>query len=579
MSVHNQLDQIINECGLSIYEEIIASRIGHFVENCSLSIRKKGNALNSDELRELLYLLKYLYQHQSKSKKSFRLNKQLCIKVLFVILLNEKQAPNWKQLLKQSVIIIAGNWAISPDEYPFLTEKQRDKIVCLVDVISHREDIHTRFLLLNIKKVKLETFFYFIQDEMYDEFIEIYETLCRYPERNEKNVKYLKAIFIFITEQKKRQKISEVPPAILKSLLFHFCILEIHRLFYQLPAFEKKENINCISSEKLDGSVYKKSLFIKTDTRDYNNIPTWAELFFVSGQRLAIMAESTSDSLVVGFSLPSKAYAVLFFLLGYETWKVENAFNKQKGEEELYFKELSKCIPDEALLILLNQRWKRCWFKGIGKVSGEDFIKVDVPGTGRNQHCKYISMQNIFTLRKAVDPEREVAANQIGFEMTGYANLLKYYNKKENKILQFLINKKPSFIVIGNILSIQNEIKKGEIFFNSDATATKLSFQDIIRFKNFMTDFDLSRGVVQSTKESREAAPHISDVVIYDGSLSYVNRQGDIQSKLEIVFLDRTEPQFSNACGELMARYCDREDELNLFDRVPASIEVIAFKE
>ena len=188
-------------------------------------------------------------------------------------------------------------------------------------------------------------------------------------------------------------------------------------------------------------------------------------------------------------------------------------------------------------------------------------------------------MQNIFTLRKAVDPEREVAANQIGFEMTGYETLLKYYNKGENEILRLQIKNKYSFIVIGNILSIQNEIKKGEIFFNSDERATPLSFQDIIRFKNFMTDFDLYRGVVLSTKESKEADCHTSDTVIYDGSLSYVNRQGDIQSKLEIVFLDRTEPQFSNACSELMTRYYDRNDELNLFDKVPASIEVIAFKE
>jgi len=326
-------------------------------------------------------------------------------------------------------------------------------------------------------------------------------------------------------------------------------------------------------------SAYKKTLFIQTDTKGYNNIPTWAELFFVAGQRLALMAESTSDSLVVGFSLPSKSYAVLFFLLGYETWKAENAFNKQGREDKAYFEGLSKCTPDEALLILLNQRWKRCWFKGTEKVAGEELIKVDVPGTGRNRHCKYISMQNIFTLRKAVDPEREVAANQIGFEMTGYETLLKYYNKGENEILRLQIKNKYSFIVIGNILSIQNEIKKGEIFFNSDERATPLSFQDIIRFKNFMTDFDLYRGVVLSTKESKEADCHTSDTVIYDGSLSYVNRQGDIQSKLEIVFLDRTEPQFSNACSELMTRYYDRNDELNLFDKVPASIEVIAFKE
>ena len=56
-------------------------------------------------------------------------------------------------------------------------------------------------------------------------------------------------------------------------------------------------------------------------------------------------------------------------------------------------------------------------------------------------------------------------------------------------------------------------------------------------------------------------------------------RQGDIQSNTEIIILDRTEPQFSSACGELMARYVDRADDVKLFDEFLNSLEVIAFKE
>jgi len=577
MLVQNKLDQIINECGLSRFEEVISSNIGHFIEKCSLAIRNERNLYNETDLRNLLYVMKYLHENQSKTQKTFRLNKQMCIKVLFVILLNEKQSPNWKKILEEGGKVIAESWTTGPCDFPFLSVKQQDEIMLLVDRISLRKDLHTRFLLIKQNKENLEALFYFIQDEIYGEFIEIYEKICHYPDRQEESVKQLEAIFVLIEEQNRDLNISKELPAILKSLPFRFCILKIHRLYLQLATIKENVKTNYLYSTELEGSIHKKAFFVKTDVNDYECIPTWAEFFFVSGQRLAKVADATNDRLVIGFSLPSKYYAVLFLLLGYETWKAENTFNKHGEEEKAYFKELSKCTPDEALLILRKQRWRRCWFKGIDKVAGEECIKVDVPGS--KKYYSYVPIQKIFKLRKAVDPERTIAANQIGFEMTGYVTLLKYYNQKGNKILRYLNQKTPSFIVIGNIRSLQNEIKKAKIFFNSDGDVTPLSFQDIIRFKNYMGVFDLPRGVVISTKESEETGSHFSDTVIYDGSLSYVNRQGDFQSNLEIVVLDRTDPQFSNACSALMARYYDRADELNLFNGIPASIEVVAFKE
>jgi len=324
-----------------------------------------------------------------------------------------------------------------------------------------------------------------------------------------------------------------------------------------------------------------KKLFTKVDNQEqYNIIPHWAESFVQTGKKAAAMIDDGCCNTVIGFSLPTRSYAMLFFLLGYESWHSEKEFMSVKHNHS-YFQKISESELDEALLLLDNKRWKRCWFKGTEIIKGNHLVKVDVPGSEKAGHTRYVSMPEIFTLRKAVDPEREVAANQTGFGMMGFESLCEHYNRKGHEVLQFLINGKLSYVVFGSKSIIEKEIKQMDLFCISDNGYKKMPIQHILRFKNFMTDFDFFRGKIFSSKEYYELPTDISKspIVIYDSSLAYLNREGTIQSKMEIIFLDSTEPQFSNACSELMVRYYDRENDVKLFDKRPAAFEVIAFKE
>lgn len=335
---------------------------------------------------------------------------------------------------------------------------------------------------------------------------------------------------------------------------------------------------------KHDGGKMR-DLFIETINPEvYEPVPKWARYFINAGEKAAEMEYTNSQKMVIGFSVPTRSYAALFFLLGYETWNAIPQFHNQEIDN-VHFRRLSACENDEALLILHKGRWKRCWFKGVTEERGEKLISVLIRGSDKQKSEDVgwsISEKNIIRLRKAVDPEREIAVNQTGFSLSGFDSLIKFYEQKEHTILRYLSSDSPSYLVFGGKAKIEKEINSANIFYISNNEYVQISLQHIIRFHNFMTEFDLSRGrIISSTREFCESPSSPTDprIVIYDGSLAYLNHQEDLQSKMEIIFLDGAEPQFSGARSELMARYINREDEVTLFADKPDAIEVIAFKE
>ena len=573
MPTHHNLDKIINEFSLTQYGNAITLGVNNFIESCSDSICKEGEALSDNYLHSLLYLLKYLYKYWTNSDKTIRLNKQLCLKALFVILLTRKQIPECAYLLEQSVSQIANCWEINPSEYPFLTKGEEDKVLSKVQAISNYANVHAEFSALNFERTDKKIIFNYCPDKIYDEFIEVYEKFCRNCNLEKEADRFLKSIFIAVSTQ----VVFDAVPGILRILPFHFCIVEARKLLPKNPEYRE---IKCMDSMLLNSKAVFAAgnrLLIRGTTEHYESIPKWARWFFLAGQKIAAVG-SSGRNLIVGLSLPTRSYAVQFFLLGYETWNAKKTMADQ-NENRLHFDCLAKCENNEALLIWENEHWKRCWFRGVDTVAGENCIKVEVPGTEARKHLSFVTKAKIPKLRKAVDAEREIAANQTGFGMSGLNSLISYYNKAEDDILKFLNQDKSLFAVIGNISTIKNEMEKVQLYIYQEGKYIKFFCQHIIRFKNFTTEFDFPHGIIFSNRESGELLHHTFPIVVYDGSSAYLSRQGDVQNSVEIVLLDRTEPQFSSARNELMARYYDRSVAVDLFDDVPVSMELIAFKE
>lgn len=572
----NSLDNILTECGVFAFENSITGGLDRFITSCSEAIQQKWNERSIEENQYLLYLMKFLHCNWSNHAKGPRSRTKLCLNILFIFLLAEKSRVEWKPLLKQSVNEIALNWSISQDKYPFLSDEEINTIKTRVDFISNNVNLQIIFSSLHFEKIFSNPEWHYIPKTICYEFILLFKSVYDHPELNEEPVRRLKAFFVAISEEIFVKDFL----AILKILLLDYCITEIKKLMPQSFGYLKANCMVDFLTENLPNSVYLKRLFVKNNkenTADLKPIPVWAEWFFLAGQKTAMVSPHCNKS-VIAFSLPTRSYAVLFFHLGYETWIAENRMLNHT-EINRYFDFISECKLNEALLIWDNMRWKRCWFQGIETIAGSQCVKVDVPGAEERQHINYIPKERIAKLRKAVDPNREIAANQIGFEMSGFDSIKEYYNQKEDVILNFLTCQEKQSVVVGNLLTLKREIDQEKLFLYSKGKYFEISFQDIIRFKNFMTKFDLSRGLILSARNSDNCVVGSCHTIIYDGALAYINRKGTIQKNLEILFLDRSEPQFSNARDELMSRYYDREENITLFEKYPPSVEMVAFKE
>ncbi len=568
------VDRIIKENGIKKYENLVSSGIDNFILNSSEKILKLQDNISNDTLKNLLYLLKYIYQKWSDPQKTSRINKQQCMKVLFVALLTDKEKSEWCQLVNETVKKISENWELSPRGYPFLKDEEINRIVSLYHAKT-RKDAQLACLFDNTRK---DDIFHFVPKRICNDFKKIYNnTIKNYnPLISTDDTEYIKSIFIAIHEKDFAKEF----PAILKILPLQFCLIELHKKLEQIPRLQDDSTAECIVSEKNITLQYEKKLFFKNQkSGNYEPVPQWAEWFFLAGQKLAATTADFSGHVVLGFSLPTTAYASLFFLLGYETWNSEEKMKQGKANTK-YFQEISACKEGEALLIMENYHWKRCWFKGVERIGKDQCIKVDVPGATKKKHINYVPESNIAKLRKAVDPERDIAENQIGFKTTGIDSLANYYKKNENKILQLLIQEQVSYLLLGNISLIKKQIDHEKLYIQLNEEYKEISFQHILRFNNFMTDFDLPKGVIVSSQGFIDIHSNSMKMVLYDGSAAFINHQQTIPGNIEVIFLDRTDPQFSNACGELMPRYIDREKDIHLFDhQLPDSVELIAFKE
>ena len=571
------IDNFVKQCGRSGYESLTSEGFKTLVEQFTLSLMEDSRFLDVRNINNALYIIKFLSEKWAMSDKSSRLKKQLCIKVLYIVLLSPKKISEWRKLLEYGAAEAGKNWEVKIGDYPYLTQKEKEKILSEVSDVEKSGNIDTQFFSHNSGGNLSD-----IKDDhdplnVCKKLAKLFQKVSLYDGPENQKIRRLKAYFRVIKEK----RIGEDYFGVLKALPLEFCRIQIERLISEFLETKEKQSEASSPCRIPQNIKSRHSFFIQSESEgEYEPLPEWAAWVFNAGQKAAMVA-APDHRIILGFSLPTIAYAALFFLLGHETWCAEKMMREQFGTDS-YFNYLAKCQPDEPLLIRESNRWKRCWFNGFEEERNQKFIKVKVPGGERSRCVRLVPSDHVAILRKAVDPEREVAQNQVGFQMTGFDSMVSYYDKSEDKILEFLIQNRLSHFVIGNISSLKKEMENENLYLllNENEYA-EISFQDILRFKNFMTEFDLPRGMIVSSRKEMELLQHAGspEIAVYNGSLAFINRQGDIDCPIEAIFIDPTESQFSNACTELMARYYDREDELKFLERMPSAVETIAFTE
>ncbi|WP_139169052.1 hypothetical protein [Desulfobacula phenolica] len=563
------------------FEKCLSNGHKEFIQQCSFSLAENKPNYPVNVINNFLYVFKFLNDQWHVTDKPIRTLKKVVLKALFLILISRKPVNNKTDIIEKTAKMIEKTWIFCLSDFPFLERNEEKEIISLLPP-PVQKSIESEFANLNFKeKISSNSFL-----QIYPGFVENLKRQYDVFRNNTGKYKFqddllLKVIFIGLIER----GISEKYPGATVLLPFSCLLKEITKINSNIleqsspPPVSRRVFFNvskgCYISEKL---------FIKKISEGYKPLPGWAIWLFKAGEKLAA-AGRKKKNIVLGLSLPTRAYAALFFLLGYET---RNALQgmKNNNNDSKYFHNITRMEKNTPLLIWEKERWKRCYAKGVKTVQGQEMFSVSVPGTDNTRHDMYIPKGQIFRLREAVDPEREVGDHQLGYSMRGFDFFRNYYGQKDENLLKHLISCQSRFTVVGNKTLLKNEGDRLAISIKMIRKSKKNwlagSLLDIVRFEPFLlSEFDLSRGTVLSPEAVNEYNAH-PNLLVFDGSLSFLNHYDDLEADMKVIFLDRSEPHFSEACRVMLEQnYSDREndDDMLLYDTLPETIEAVIFEE
>ncbi|MBC2705602.1 hypothetical protein [Desulfobacula sp.] len=560
---------------LSAFEGSLTAGYFSFIENCSNSITSNKSLYSFEDIKKITYIFKFLKDQWLLTDKDIRALKKTVLERLFLLFLTKKKIKNKKQIIDNLVYQIGEKWCFCEEDFPYLDDEEKNDLKKTISISPSNE---TDSMFADLKFVKripsndiLQIFPDFFKkiEKTYADFnrkIDCY--------KNEDQA-LIKSIFISIIEN----KLQEDYPGYTKFLTYQFFLSEIDIINNETFDIRNSDSDMKVVFRDLSSCYVSNKIYIKNSSDRHQSLPDWALWFFKAGQRTALLPENNTE-IVIGFSLPSRSYAALFFLLGYET---ESAIRRMgfDGSNNEYFHSITGMEQSTPLLIWDNDRWKRCFSKGIMEFEGQKMFSVSVPGTENRRHDRIIPEAHIHLFREAVHPERKVGDHQVGYAMRGFDFFRNYYCKNEKKLLKYLIESKDRFTIVGNKTTLKNEIDNLPVYLNLAEDWLEGSIQDIIRLDNYLfSEYDLSKGTVLSS-DSLEDSNHQSGLVVFDGSMPFLKHFDDIECDKKIVFLDRCDHQFSTARNVFIDQhYSDREndEEMILLKTVPETIEMIMFE-
>lgn len=559
------------EDNLQQFDKLTFDGLIPFLQECSRVLSCQSDKFSDNDLIFLFFILRYLHDNWKLHDKKSRQNKQVCIRALFLVLF--KNINKRKLILEEVSALIEASSSLRLDDFPFLSNAEKEQLDDQLSIVAKEQTFPIYIPPTKFVDQLDPSFYPYILPVTARKLDVLYYQICKFSEKidqHQSTAIQIKTVFSGILGK----RFSCGYPEPLEALTLAYFCSKAEQLVSALISSEIHKNSASLNSFRV--SEYcepTRNLFVQDSSGMVQPIPFWAAWFCEAGAKVAA-ASQVQKKIFVGFSLPARAYAALFFLVGYQVWMQRNV-QIDAASYKGYFASLSKCDPGTPLLIWDKKRWKRCFFESVELRNSCRLLKVKVPGTKESMYWDSVPENMIYKIRPAVDPKRKVGNRQVGFSMKGHAFLMKFYKLSDLELIKYLINTYPDNVIVGSKLTLQKEIEGIQLFSEKE----KGSLQDILRIKNFMSEFTFPKSEILSSQKSIEKYPKSTGLLIFDGSRNFLKYQAHLKSPVEIVFLDRTENYFSDATGELMERYYNRESELSLFKETPLPIEIITFTE
>lgn len=321
-----------------------------------------------------------------------------------------------------------------------------------------------------------------------------------------------------------------------------------------------------ISSEKLMYYVDKK----------WEPLPKWCRFFISLGETIG--GFSKDSSFFVALSLPTRAYAAAFTVLGI----IVSRFTQIMllGHNEAYFEEL--CSLDPGTPLIYTNRGKH--FKAVLYSINSAQKEITIRYGGSKELPEHIIVSQQYADRISVtDGQFSIPKYQKGKDILPAKEFVGSILPPELDVAKFATIQKCECVWVGNRTNINQEINDTELAVQEgDRIGAQGTLQDLIRMKHLVGSASpfLTETIPATSKDPSYRSTKKPFAVIFDGAKGFINWREHFTQSNWIVLLDRTEPEFESGVNLVNQLYFNRSaDPTNVIEqKYPPGVELMTFR-
>jgi hypothetical protein len=300
-------------------------------------------------------------------------------------------------------------------------------------------------------------------------------------------------------------------------------------------------------------------------------LPDWARFFAKLGESLAGEPNDAAHTLVVGITLPVRAFAAALVCAGYVTARnVLDPIAPGGGDE--YFESLCAQPPGVAVAYTQGDLVHTGQFLGTEMRFGERHLVIE----GKR------GMQ-ILLPRARAHLVRLTDASASGNPQTRRIDvppLLSAFQPREDAVA-FMTTSRTDVAVVGSIAAISDDLTfTGFGPPKAPAAATSSELQQLVRARGVAAPATGRRvTLVTAHGDSVNEAGDEPRLVVFDGGRAFLRGAGLWPESNRVVLVDRSGPASEPAAELLNSMFVERTGESDALSvEVPASLEGVAFQ-
>ncbi len=321
--------------------------------------------------------------------------------------------------------------------------------------------------------------------------------------------------------------------------------------------------------------------FFYLSDNELTSLPEWANFFMELGYRLATIPNA-KHRLVVGLAIPVRAFASSLVAAGIVIAKA----GKEISIDEARLQYIQSLEIGTPVHVRIENRKHKGIVEDFEEYAGQTYIVVcTTSSTASAKPLKRKLPLSRYASKITVSQsDVSLSGKQSGRLMEAPSEFVKMCFGKEFAE-EYIHSSSLEALIIGNKSTIQQDAC--DTFFNCNVSDTptivKGCLQDILRIRQFSgTNRSYHTECLSSSTEApeKEIEGREPSVAILDGAVAYLRHGHKWKSSHQVVLLDRTERQFSDAVDLLNQNQAYRTiEDFEFLINIPNGIEMMIYKE